>query len=328
MKKVLVSFLIIITLFVSSCKVNAETLQGMYNQLEELEKQQANIENGRKLTESQITSLQKEIVNVNATITNTEAQIRKSTQEIYDSEQEIEEKKDEIVEMLKYLQISNNESSYLEYLLESDNYVDFVYRYAIVTQMTNRNNELIEQEELTVHRQTLSTKLATLNANLNELQEEGTSIADDIKSLKRDISKYEKLGCTKTETINSCIIRTQSVPTAYGWNLPIASGIITSQYQVYRTDCYNCGGTSHRGIDIGVAEGTPVYASAEGTVALTITSGSSLSCGGIKVYLYHNVNGTLYTTVVDGQLLLEAVEDMIGVLPERIYISVLLTAIV
>ena len=40
-----------------------------------------------------------------------------------------------------------------------------------------------------------------------------------------------------------------------------------------------------------------MYAAASGTVAYVVTSGTSMSCGGIKVYIYHIVDGRLYTTV-------------------------------
>lgn len=191
-----------------------------------------------------------------------------------------------------------------------------IYRYAVVTQMSDYNNKLVEelnklinelenkkqelnkkQEELSTQKQQLSTKLATLNANMGSLVEEGTSIADDIKSLKLDINKYEKIGCSRTEDVNSCILRNNTLKVSSGWNLPVASAIVTSQFQIVRTDCVGCGGTSHRGIDLGVAEGTKVYAAADGEVKLVVTSGDSLSCGGIKVYIAHNVNGQLYTTV-------------------------------
>lgn len=296
--------------------IKAETLQGMYSQLAELEKQQSSINSGKKMTQMEITNLKAEIVTINSNISNTEKEIKKAEASIVESENSIEAKKEETNQMLKYLQVTSGENVYLEYIFESDSYTEMIYRYAVVTQMSDYNNQLVDelnnlivelenkkveltnkQSELSTQKQQLSTKLATLNANLSELAEEGTSIADDIKSLKLDINKYEKLGCSRNEDVNACIKRNSVVPVSVGWNLPIVKGIITSQFQVIRTDCIGCGGTSHRGIDIGVAEGTKVYAAADGVVASVITSGSSLSCGGIKVYVYHNVNGQLYTSV-------------------------------
>lgn len=321
------SFLAIVSfiIFLLPININAETLQGMYSQLAQLEKQKASIDTGKKLTQTQITNLKAEIVQINSTIATTEKEIENAEQSIAMSEKEIENKKEETNQMLKYLQVTSGENIYLEYIFEADSYTDLIYRYSVVTQMSDYNNELVnelnklineleskktelknKQSQLSTQKQQLSVKLATLNANMSDLSEEGTSISDDIKSLKLDINKYEKMGCSKTEQISTCILRYQSKSqsstnsgtiVSNGWNLPLNSATVTSQFQVVRTDCIGCGGTSHRGIDFGVVEGTKVYAAANGYVASVITSGSSLSCGGIKVYIYHVLNGQLYTTV-------------------------------
>lgn len=295
--------------------VDAQTLQGMYNQLSELQKQQANINNGKNLTTSQINNLKAEISSINASISNTEKEINAAEKSITDSEEKIKKKKEETNQMLLYLQVTSSKGdSMLEYIFDADDYTELIYRYSVVSQMSEANQKLMDelnnlikelttkkadltkkQQELSAKKQEQSTKIATLNANLNELNEEGTSIADDIKSLKTDIAKYEKLGCSKNEDVSNCAKKGLAV--ANGWNLPVASAIVTSQFQIIRTDCIGCGGSSHRGIDLGVPTGTNVYAAANGQVALVVTSGTSLSCGGIKVYIYHNVNGTLYTTV-------------------------------
>ncbi len=333
MKRIRLStVLITLIILMMPVSINAQTLSQMYTQLAELERQQSSVNNGKKLTQTQIANLKTEIVNINSNITKTENDIKTAEANIKTSEKKIEEKKEETNQMLKYLQVTNGENVYLEYIFKADSYTDLIYRYSVVTRMSDYNNELVEelnklikeleskkeelnkkQIELSNQKQQLSTKLSTLNANLKELNEEGTSISDDIKSLKLDINKYEKMGCSKSEEVNACIIRDQQKRAASrknsstssgtsgkvisGWNLPVNSGTVTSQFQVVRTDCIGCGGTSHRGLDIGVREDTPVYAAANGEVASVITSGSSLSCGGIKVYIYHYVNGSLYTTV-------------------------------
>ena len=318
MKKILKIFLIMLFI-IPVYNVNAQTLQQMYNQLAELEKQQAKVNSGKKLTSSQINNLKVEINNLSASITNTENEIEKATNEIKDSEKKIEQKKEETDQMLLYLQLSSGQGdSLLEYVFEAEDYTDFIYRYSFVNQMsdynqelTNELNNLIEelttkkselatkQEQLATQKQEQSSKLATLNANLDELTEEGTSIADDIKSLKLDIDKYEKMGCPRNADVNEYAKKhlASVIGVANGWSLPVTSAIVTSQFQIVRTDCIGCGGSSHRGIDLGVPSGTNVYAAANGQVAYVVTSGSSLSCGGIKVYVYHNVNGRLYTTV-------------------------------
>ena len=346
MKKIIIYISLIILIAIPLKNISAQTLNEMYNELKKLQTEASKVSNGKKLTEEEINKLKTEIGNIEANIEKTENQIKQTESEIKETEASIDTKKDETDQMLLYLQLKNaNSNSMLEYIFQAKDYTDFIYRYSIVTRMSDYNtilvnelNELVnklntqkenlnnQQNELANQKQQQSTKLSTLNANLKQLTEEGTSIEDDIKSLKLDINKYEKMGCSKTEDTEKCVLRiaeeqrrkeeekrrreeearknqtsnnnTPSTPTTSdGWYLPVSSAYVTSQFQVVRTDCYNCGGSSHRGIDLGVGEGTPVYAAASGTVAYVVNSGSSLYCGGIKVYIYHIVNGNLYTTV-------------------------------
>ena len=345
MKRIINYLIVTLILLTPFSNIYAQTLNEMYSELKKLESEQAKITNGKLLTETEIKKLKTEISEVEAKIEKTEENIKETELEIGNTEKEIETKKDETDQMLLYLQIKNaRDNSMLEYIFQAKDYTDFIYRYYVVTQMSNYNNDLVKElnilvkklnqekeelakkeKELASQKQEQSNKLSTLNANMKELTEEGTSIEDDIKSLKLDINKYEKMGCGKTENTEKCVLRiaeekrkkeeaerrareeaarrsgnNSSTPTTVvssdGWHLPVSSAVVTSQFQVVRTDCYNCGGSSHRGIDLGVGEGTPVYAAASGSVAYVVTSGSSLSCGGIKVYLYHVVNGRLYTT--------------------------------
>ena len=53
----------------------------------------------------------------------------------------------------------------MEYLFEAENYTDFIYRYAIVTQMTDYNQQLMNELE------TLVADLNTKKINLAKEQE-------------------------------------------------------------------------------------------------------------------------------------------------------------
>lgn len=309
-KKIIMLLFIITIILLPNYKVEAKTLQDLHNELAELKKKQESALNNQHMTTEQIDNLNREINTVESNIENTKKEIDNATKKISDSEKEIAEKKEETDELLKFLQISSGENVYLEYIFESDSYTDFIYRYSIVSQLTEYNNNLMEElkilineleeskvtlankeKELESQKKSLSSKMSTLKANLSEIIEEGTTIAEDIESKQKDIDYYTSKGCKLNQELNSCV----NVPNANGWNLPIiGSAYVTSEYQVVRTDCYGCGGTSHRGIDLGVSEGTKVYAAAKGRVAYTV---SRSSCGGNMVYIYHTVNGEPYTTV-------------------------------
>ena len=308
-RKLIFIFIIMSMILIPSYQVEAKTLRQLQEELDKLEKDYNENKNKKSLTQSEINTLNSQINTINANIINTKKEIATSEQEIINNQNEIEAKSKETDELLKFLQISSGENVYLEYLFEADSYTDFIYRYSVVSQLTEYNSNLMEslkklvkeledskvtlaskQKELEVQSNNLASKLATLKANLSKLEEEGTTIDEDIDAKEKDIKYYESKGCKLNQDINSCV----TIPNSSGWKLPLTSAWVTSEYQVVRTDCIGCGGVSHRGIDLGASEGTYAYAAAKGRVAYIVRRGS---CGGNMVYIYHTINGVPYTTV-------------------------------
>ncbi len=327
MKNKVVKIFFIIVLFISCCQsvqtVNAETLNSMEEQLSKLKNELSVSNSNKKLTESQLDSLKNEIATINANITKARSDIKVAEKKIADSEEEIQNKKDECDQMLQTLQLSNSDNNtYLEYIFEADSYTDMIYRYAIVSQMTNYNNKVMDelntlvnnlqqekveltskQKDLESQQASLGDKLVTLNANLKELTTEGTDIETDIKDLEKQIKLYKNTyKCSGSEQISTCINRynnsrnngsTGVLVNAKGWTYPLMRGTVTSEYtNGVREDWTGIAGYGHYGIDLGVSEGTNVYPAAPGYVARITFS----NCGGNQVYIYHTVNGVNYTT--------------------------------
>lgn len=307
-------FFLCLVVLLMPVKIEAKTLQDLYDQLEELESEQAKANSSKKLTETEISTLEKEIASINVSISEIETDIRKAENSISESEKKIKEKKEETAKLLKFMQLSDDGNAYLEYIFESDNYTDLMYRYAIVEQLSEYNdgimkelNALIEeleankvqlaskQKELSSQKEKMSGKLVTLNANLTELTSEGTTIAEDIEDIKKEINYYKGLRCSKNQDITTCNT-TASAPNATGWTYPLVQGCVSSEYVGYgQREDWSGPASGHHGIDLAcIAEGTSVYPAAAGTVA-RVVYGSS--CGGNMVWVYHTVNGKAYTTV-------------------------------
>ena len=173
-KKILVIFLIMIIMFIPSYKVEAKTLQDLKNELADLKAKKAATENNKNLTDSQIKSLRVDIDNTQIEIENTKKEVIAATEKISSSEKEIEEKDKETNELLKFLQVSNGENVYLEYLFEADSYTDFIYRYSVVSQLTEYNSNLMESlkklvKELEDSKVTLASKQKELEVQSNNL---------------------------------------------------------------------------------------------------------------------------------------------------------------
>lgn len=313
-KKILLLIFAIMLIVMPFTKVEAKTLGQLRNELKDLEAKYAEAENKKNLTEAEISNLTSEINTITANIEKTKEDIKKTEEDIKKSEEEIEAKREETNELLKFLQVSSGENVYLEYLFEADSYTDFIYRYAVVSQLTEYNNNLMDELEELVEKlekkkveynnkksnlesqsKELTAKMAILRANLADYKEEGTTIEDDIKDMKKKIKELEDIGCKDNEDITNCG-RNGAMVNAYGWSYPLAWGCVTSEYVGFGNRLDWSGSVSgHHGIDLDcVNEGTTVYAAAAGKVARVVERSS---CGGNMVWVYHNVNGRPYTTV-------------------------------
>ena len=308
-KKILVIFLIMIIMFIPSYKVEAKTLQDLKNELADLKAKKAATENNKNLTDSQIKSLRVDIDNTQIEIENTKKEIIAATEKISSSEKEIEEKDKETSELLKFLQVSNGENVYLEYLFEADSYTDFIYRYSVVSQLTDYNTKLMDElkelittlenkkKELASKQSTLeaksselNSKMITLKSNAESYDKEGSTIEEDIRDYKKEIAYYEKMGCKLNQDVSSCL----ATPVSFGWRYPLSYLTVSDNYTGYAFERPNIGGY-HHGIDLWHPNiyGAPIYPVAKGTIARI----GWISGGGNAIYIYHNVNGVDYTTV-------------------------------
>ena len=328
-----------IVLFLVPCvNVNAKTLGQMRSELKKLQSQKAEADSKKNLTDSQISALTDEINTITSNISQTKNDIKSTEEDIIKNQNEIEAKEEETNELLKFLQVSSGENVYLEYIFEADSYTDFIYRYSVVSQLTEHNNELMQelsvlvdnletkkkelagkQSKLESESNDLNSKMAVLKVNLQNYKEEGTTLEEDINDMKKKIKEYDDLGCRDNEDVTSCIARINSskgsgggttVINATGWSYPLTWGCVTSEYVGYgnRTD-WPGSVSGHHGIDLDcVSEGTKVYAAATGVVARIVKYSS---CGGNMVWVYHNINGVPYTTVYMHLLSISAYENQI-----------------
>lgn len=312
MKKIFKIFLCVLSLsflfYVPS--VEAKTLQDLKNELATTRANQAAIEAQRKAAKAKVQEYNNEIVSAGANIDKAEADIQASREKIDELEIEIDEKNEQIKELLRFLQVSGGDNEYLEYMFGASDFTDFIYRSAVVEQMSEYNDQLIDemydmieenkklQKELEVkivdlkeEIKVFQSKLSSLNLTLYDLDDEQQDVADEIKIAQAEIEYYERNGCELHEDISDCV----DIPYSNGFTRPTNSGYMSSNYG-YRSIW---GGTSfHRGVDIATPEWTKVYASAPGQVYVVskVPSGRT-RCGGNMLYIKHNVDGKKFTTV-------------------------------
>ena len=307
MKKYYKILFVIICIFFMISNVNAKTLKQLREELAKDEARQAELIAEQKAKQKKIDAANKEIGSLAGQINSKENKVEAAKTEIEELEGQIEEKKKEIDNLLSFLQISSKENVYLEYVFQAKDFTDFIYRSAVVEQLTEYNNELIDdmykmieenkslQVKLKQEINSAEKSIASLESvlkkyglDMSDIEKGQKDIKAEIKARKVEIDEYEKVykanKCNENVEITECV----DVPPAGEFVRPLKSGRITSNYGMY--DPWNNGSwRMHNGMDIGGnAVGTNVYASAAGKVNRIVVKSS---CGGNIVYIQHTING-------------------------------------
>lgn len=308
--RVFLIILVISPYFLEPLQVDAkeaETLRELREQLADLHNQKSKTDGSKKQTQAQIQQKKNDVYNANKQIEQAEADIAEAEQLIVESEKKIESTTAETEELLKYTQMMQGNSAYIEYISGATTLTEMVMRMAAVEQITEYNQQKLEElEELINYNNHLKIDLeakqtdlkqkivsyqnsiASLGNDLLELIEFADDINDQIKNQKNLIQSYVDMGCKEDQSLTECV----AISNNTGWKKPLNKAVVTSNWG-YRISPLTGARKFHHGIDLGGnGQGTTVYAAASGTVsAITVKS----SCGGNIVYIHSYVNGKPYT---------------------------------
>lgn len=309
MKKFVNTLLIIILLaqsFLVPDVVGAKTLNDLKNELSAKQRELQENKNKKALTQAEINATQTEISKTEKEINQTYVDIENLDKEIEKLNNDIKTKDKEMKDIMNFVQVSNGESAYLEYTFGAKDFTEFIYRTAVAEQMTKYNANLIEkfnkaiedskkkQEELAKKRETFNSlkeqlieKKSKLGEEYTELASTGVKVEDEIEYQKEIIALYKEKGCNDNEDISTC--GRSTLPAGTALFRPTTFGSITSEWGTRYLV-----GNWHEGIDIGVPQGTPVYAVGNGMVA---TIFYRYQYGGNMVVIHHNINNQTYTSV-------------------------------
>ncbi len=309
MKKIILFILIVIFSFTS---VKAQSINDLKNELNKLEKDYQKNENEKQLTKEEIKQTEDKVIKIKSNIEQIYSDIDTLNEEIDKLNDDIKSRDKEMKEIISFVQVSNGESAYLEYLFGARDFTDFVYRMVISEQMTSYNKKLINdynqmivennnktkklnesENELKSKQDELSVELNKLGNKLSNISDTSISIQDDIKAQKETIKMYEDMGCSSNEDISICsrkIIKGISDVDiiANGLYRPFPVGVVTSEWGTRW-------GKLHEGIDLSNSTThIPVYSIGTGVVASII---ERCSCGGNMVIAHYNINNEMYTVV-------------------------------
>ncbi len=303
-------FLGIYTFISPSAKSNAKTLGELKNELASLKSKKAQKDNEKQMTQGQIASSNQSIQNARNEISVNQGKVEQAKEDIVILNKDIDDTRESIKKTMSTYQLTDGSNVYLEYVFDAKSYEDLVYRYAIVEQIIDYNNEQIDKyndliekneqlqvdlanREVELNKQIdeLGNKIESLGDKLEQISEDTMDVQDEINSTQELINYYKNLGCKDDQDLNECV----SIKGDTGYMRPLNRGVITSYYG-YRTNPLSGSGTKfHSGIDIGGnSEGTNVYATANGMVGKIIRKAS---CGGNQVYVFHTINGKQVTSM-------------------------------
>ena len=314
MKKTFKILFVVICSFLLISNVDAKSLKSLKDQLKKDEANMAALIKKEKETQKKIEKANKETSSLNDDIVKYEEQIAESRDKIEELNKSIEEKHKEIDSLLSFLQVSNGENVYLEYVFQATSFTDFIYRSSVVEQLSKYNDNLITDmhnmiEENKALQKKLDKQIKDSEASIDKLEEvlkkydidmddigdEQESVQDRIKARKVEIKgfeeTYKKNKCSEDMEIDACL----GVPYSDAFIRPLNQGKVTSEFGRRKDPVTGKLGSNHRGIDIGGnPTGTKIYASAAGRVTNIVRNGREV---GNAVYIQHTVKGKKYRTV-------------------------------
>lgn len=267
MKKiVLFLFVLVISIgILSPQEVSAATLQDYINKLNAYQKEVDDAQSKINQTQAQIDAANKEIKNINAEMQQMVKDIERMHQEIEEYNEEIKDKSLQTKQLFQYLQVSEGENVYLEYIFGANNVTDLIYRMSIVEQLTDYNEQVINQledmieankkrekelnakeVELEKKKQSLANQISILEGEKISINAGAVSSKEQLKIYQDTVANYRKLGCEPNDVIGVDCAKNVSVS---GYYYPTQEGYITG-YMGYR-DITIAGNNFHLGIDIG-----------------------------------------------------------------------------
>ncbi len=293
-----------LSVFILPFEAKAETLKDYQDKLNAYINEVNSAKDAINKNQQEIKKIEQQIETIKSEMKALTLEIEKMKEEVAKYNEEIRQKSWETKELLQYLQIANGENIYLEYALQADTMSDFIYRMAVVEQLTDYNAKMVKElegliqanikreEEIHVREGELTAKQNDLNSKMKSIGQENIALSESAVSSEQQVKIYQDIvnryinaGCKPNDVIGVDCAKNVS---AAGFRIPISFGYVTSEYE-WRW------GTLHQGIDMsnGNPYNTRIYPIADGVVSAKYTD----YYGALVVAVEHYYNGKYYTSL-------------------------------
>lgn len=331
MMKKIVPFILCFILLASICiPTLAATQSELENQKsdiedkkEEAEEKKEQVEDEIKEVSSEITELDADISQAEAEIANLEMKIADLQNSITEKTKELEEKQEEhdqnqaLMEERMVIMYETGETTFLDILFGSENIIDFISNYYMVSQITQCDKELLEtiekeqaeieqtkneleneKEQVDSAKTQKETAANLLKSKKAERKKKVDNLTDTQKALQSEIDNYKKKMASLDAEIEEAIRKAMEAEKnnastsssgskfdgTFMWPLDYSPRRVTSRMKIRW-------GRWHKGIDIGTnaENGKRVVAAASGTVIYSAYQGGTSSSPGYGNYviIYH-----------------------------------------
>jgi peptidoglycan hydrolase CwlO-like protein len=325
------------TVYHSESVVHAESLSSIKKKQQENAKKAKDSKSKLDANKSSQASLETEIARIDKLSSDTDQKIEQKQADIKKTKDEIAQLKDEIAvvqkriderdkllkERVNSMYESGGAVSYLEVVLGSKDFGDFLDRVLALNMIAEQDRQLLEEQKK--DKELLETKMASVEKKLSNLQ----NAMKDLQKLQQQL----KAQMAEKDRLMASLVKEQGALEAEMHKIENEAEILKSQEEAFKREQERArqreaakrssgGGSSsapvigngmiikpaagritsgfgmrssgmHEGIDIAQGGTVPIYAAADGTV---IRAEYSSSYGNV-VYISHSIAGQQWTTV-------------------------------
>ena len=310
----IIAFNINISFAVTQSEINSQKQQQAENndKKEELESEKEKITEEKNEVQEEVNQLNSQIEDYQSQIASLESQISEANSKIEQAEAELAKNQEEYDKQQETLQqrmvamYEAGDTSYLDFILNSESLTDFISNYYLVSEITEYDTELLEKlqsqkeaietnkkqiedskQELTTakaNKESVTTqlqstksekdaKVAELSSEEQEIQEEINSLIQYNAQISQEIKAAEEkyaaqLAALKAQQTSSSSGGSGSSSSSGGTSAYTGTGTFIKPVNSGSISAgwYYPSGSFHGAVDYSVPSGTPVYASAAGVV--------------------------------------------------------------
>ena len=275
------------------------------NMLASLEKKKNNILEYIEELDKQLNSIEQSIDDLNDKIAVTEINLSKTKEELKVAQEEEKNQYEAMKTRIQYMYVNGN-TQYIQIVLSSESIADFLNRSEYVKQISEYDKNMLERfqeikEQVDAKKKSIEklvkekkAEVDKYNKNINKSQAAISAYAKAIREQEDEIERLfeeQRRKIAAQEGSSSYSIASVS-KSGYVWPVP-SSRRITCNFGPRKAPTAGAS-TYHKGIDIGVASGSPIVATKAGTVCISSYSSSAgyyvmINHGdGVMSYYMHN----------------------------------------